>query len=604
MSINKKEFITQYILSLKERTRNERNSIVFGFDWVIYQILSQKGETPIRLPFIRSDKVEKFKTKTEPEFGIDLSFLNKERKLLTIFVLKDEPLQYKSWVENGFYDDLRRAAQPDLTGLDIKEVKIILAYNKDEDKNGLKCFEDFKKTYNSKIYDNIILTFNRWNLSRIVEEVESNLLTVELVPQQLSGILSYLCSQINDFDYMSEEWQNQLVPNWKRFLSIVFKDTINEARINVISIALIILHQNKKDSLDSEAGWLDLIEWAALHLWSIYRNLKRNELKVLINNFWVIFYLRQLEEYYLRNKDIFRVENGIKTIKYKMTNLVALNDAILAYDFIGKFGIMVLGVIEYMEKEKQDSFILEKAKELNNLIQLNPATLRPLVDVHHIQLYIIWLILYYSRSDTVISKWLIELENYLLARRIGNTVPFIEGRNQLEIVVEFAVTGKKPYEYVDTASYLLMMILEISLGLKVVNGQKITERYFKHIILGYGDDNRLLTKDENPIDLQSWHPPDDWDERIFLNNVTDGTEISTGNFSINLEVLNDLDNRIKDFIEKTVTKFTNKIRKDIPLAVYLLACLKNKSPLPPYFWRRFLNNDLYKDENVKVNTSE
>lgn len=609
MSVNKKEFLTRYILSLKERTRNEKTKgyISYGFDWIIYQLQFQKGEMPKRLPFFRAEKIEDLKTKPyESEFGIDLSFLNQDKKILSIFVLKDEALTHSNWINFNFDKDLRRAIYPDIEGLDLSEVKIILAYNKDEDSDGVKCFEDFKNAQNSKLKENVILTFERWNLSKIVEEVENHLLTPELFPQNLSGILSYLCSQIAEFDFMSPEWQNQLVPNWKRFLETVLKDRVDEARINLIGLALIILNNHQKENNTKDIAWIDLIEWSTLYLWNSFRNLKTETLKKIINELWVGLYLKSLEGYIDNNKLLFEVEHGLKTDKRYVSHLTAIHDSMLCYDFIAKFCIMTLGLFQYIpEEEKCKIFMEQKASLLNNFIRLNPSVLRPLLDIHHVQIFMIWNIFFKMGYDYNIKEFFIQLENYLMVRRIGNTnIPFIEGRNNLDLLVEYAVEGEKPYEFVDDASYLLMMIIELVVGLVKDNGKKFTEEYFRHLILGFGDDDKPITKLKNTIDLQSWEPPDRWDERIFLNKVNDGTSISSANFFVNLENIDELDDKIKDFLIKTSEKFPNKIRFDIPFAVYLLACIKNKSPLPPVFWRYLLFNDLYKNPDDKNSEAE
>lgn len=609
MSLNKREFLTQYILSLKERTRNEKKkgTINYGFDWIIYQLQSQKAVSPVRLPFFRSKKIEDFQTKPyEAEFGIDLSFITKDKKTLIIFILKDEKLTYANWTKAKFDIDLRRATQPDIKSLNVKNVRIILAYNKDEDRDGIKCFENFKDSCNAKIHNNVTLSIERWNLTKIVEEVESSLLTSEFLPQNLSGILSYICSQISEFEYMSNEWQNQLIPNWNRFLETVFKDTVDEARINLVAVALIIIYDNKRESNDKEVAWIDLIEWAVLHLWSKYRKLKSKALKTSITKFWIILYLGELEKYYNLNKELFKVEHGIKTVKSSVRHLSALNDSMLCYDFISKFGLMTLGLHQYIPEDKWPSFMKEKSNELNNFIHLNPSIFRPLLDINHIQLYMVWLIFYLTRSDSNIIDFFMQLENYLMVRRIeGVDIPFIEGRNNLDLVVEYMVSRKKPYEFVENSSYLLMMVIEQSVGLNTKNGKKLTELYFKHLVLGYGDDDKLLTKEDSPIDLQSWNPPENWDEKIFLESITTGVSISSSNFFINKDNLSDLDNKLKDFLRKSAERFPNTIRlDDIPLAVYLLACIKNKSPLPPIFWRHFLFNDLYKKMDTDMNNAK
>ena len=73
-------FLTYYIRSLAERTRVEKTSTKFGFDWVIYNLALADDLTPHRLPFFRGGPDEMSKTKTEPEYGIDCSFLSLDRQ--------------------------------------------------------------------------------------------------------------------------------------------------------------------------------------------------------------------------------------------------------------------------------------------------------------------------------------------------------------------------------------------------------------------------------------------------------------------------------------------------------------------------------------------
>src|ERR1043165_7423800 len=90
-------FLTYYIRSLAERTRAEKASTKFGFDWIIYNLALAEDLIPQRLPFFRGGANEISKTKTEPEFGIDSSFLSSDGETLTIFVLKDEELSNSNW---------------------------------------------------------------------------------------------------------------------------------------------------------------------------------------------------------------------------------------------------------------------------------------------------------------------------------------------------------------------------------------------------------------------------------------------------------------------------------------------------------------------------
>lgn len=66
-------FVTKYLGSLKERTRREKDHLVFGFDWVAYNLALAKGLQPIRLPFFRDAEADAAMTKSEAEFGVDES---------------------------------------------------------------------------------------------------------------------------------------------------------------------------------------------------------------------------------------------------------------------------------------------------------------------------------------------------------------------------------------------------------------------------------------------------------------------------------------------------------------------------------------------------
>src|SRR5437667_4266793 len=98
----KTSFLKYYIRSLAERTRVEKTGTKFGFDWIVYNLALAENLIPYRLPFIRGSSTEISKTKTEAEYGVDLSFLSHDASLLTIFVLKDEVLSNRAWIANDF----------------------------------------------------------------------------------------------------------------------------------------------------------------------------------------------------------------------------------------------------------------------------------------------------------------------------------------------------------------------------------------------------------------------------------------------------------------------------------------------------------------------
>jgi len=224
----KQTYITNYLLSLSERSyRTNKGDYQIGFDWIIYQYGLSQNWQPIRYPFHVENKGQIITHKTEAEFGIDFSFYDKKNKAIIVFLLKAEKLTYNNWTQKDFDKDLRLAITPDLTNIEvdlgnIKKYKIITAYNKNDDKKGIDCYETFIKTTPKKIYETIDLGFERWNIDRLTKEVTDNLLTADILPNNLSGLLSYVSSQVSDFEFGTKEWENQLIPNWKNFLEQVF----------------------------------------------------------------------------------------------------------------------------------------------------------------------------------------------------------------------------------------------------------------------------------------------------------------------------------------------------------------------------------------------
>ncbi|MCF6156575.1 MAG: hypothetical protein E3K36_15340 [Candidatus Brocadia sp.] len=67
--------------------------------------------------------------------------------------------------------------------------------------------------------------------------------------------------------------------------------------------------------------------------------------------------------------------------------------------------------------------------------------------------------------------------------------------------------------------------------------------------------------------------------------MTDGIAITIGNFEEIAKTNKPLSEKIKEFIVQSRDKFPSEKLGNIPLAVYILACIKHKSPLPSEFWR-------------------
>jgi hypothetical protein len=601
-------FLTDYISALPERTRLEKGAIKTGFDWIIYQLGIAKNWSPFQLPFFRrSDKPTGQSKDGKPQFGEDISFLSHSRREYYIFVLKDEELTYKNWTRHNFISDLQLAAAPDLKreGLEkIKSVTVILAYNKDEENDGVQAYDRLTASLGTKVGDKIALSFERWNLTKIGEEVRTYLMSPELLPQHLAGQFRYICSQFNDFDYGTKEWSDRLLPNWRNFLKIALEEPIDIRKVRLVPLALIILNNYRKNTANSYPAWIDMSEWAMLSLWAGYKKLAKQgskKVKILITQIWLNFYITELEKYFLAVELVLTTQNAFSVNRKAFGfGIPPINDAYLAYWHIGRLGILTLAPQDFQIREKSkkneshhekfmQNLVLRSADWLVKCLHSNPAALRPLLDLNHIELFLIWVILYQAGRIEDIYGWLSELEARLLMRRakMHMSIPFIESNSRMDLIAEYAATGKRPYNYSDNSSYLLLMILEICFSLPDNKRDELLNRYMNRIIKGIDEEGKSIKSitGEGTIDLQSWVPPEDWAGRILEGPVWDGIAVTTGNFERLSEKEIPLSERIKQSVHETRQKYPWKIPDYTPLAVYILACIKHRSPLPPEFWR-------------------
>lgn len=593
-------FITKYIASLAERSRREQKGIKYGLDWVIYNLAQAKHWLPIRLPFIRDFPSDSPKSKTEPEYGIDTSFLSCDDSTYVVFVLKDEVLNNSNWTKCNFDTDLRKASYPDLTDSrlrDVKKVKVILAFNKDEDGPGLELFKRFVRNSEKSLKDGVELTFERWNLDTIVKESIENILTPDLLPQNVSGSLNYLCGLVAKLSFGSVEWENQVINGWISYMQIVLQPPIDERKIRLIPVSLIIisgsLPQEKAISLP---GWIDLVEWAMIGLWKTYGELD-DVLKKLVVEIWATFYISELDRYAESIAPAITTEHGLTGRFYGHGTLAAVNDGYKGFWILARLGLLSSSIQELIDTDnKQGASFVGKILEKNcnlviEMLQNNPGCRRPLLDLDHIVVFLIWLLLWQMGRLEVIESWFSDLEARLLVRRIGNVkIPFMEGRNRLKLVAEFVATGRKPYDYVDDSSYFLVVLMELCFSLPEDRRDSLLERYYKRVVLALDSDGEKFQgaidgKELRNVNLLWWSPPESWSTEILKGPVTSGISVM---IHPSLSRTKKIAEVISDFVPKTRQEYPFKFNNDIPRSVLILCCLKYQCPLPSEFWRELI----------------
>lgn len=590
----KKSFVTYYLESLYERTRAEATGAKWGLDWVVYNLGLAMFGKPVRLPFLRSGEGEYAQSKNEAEFGVDLSFLSDDGTHLTVFVLKDEPLTNRTWTEKAnFLRDLSMAMRPDLDGEGlgaVTAVTVVLAYNKDEEANGVRAYELFVKNAPSNLEDTVTLKFERWNLSELVQRTLMHVLTPALVPQRFFGQLSYLCAQAADFAHGSEPWERQLVPGWRRFLTDILAEGAGERALTLVPVALIILRQHAEKNRTIQTGFIDLTEWAAIALWRSVLDVPDENVRHVVGRFWGNFYIAELERFYTEQMPLLETERSIDQVGGGGF-IGSVAASWIGYWHFGRLGLLSMAWTELLARGTDEERRLRMeamnlaANWLMQLANANVCIFRPLLDIQHIEIYLAIMAWRHTARSDGARTFIDNLVARLYLRRLGRgDLPFLDGFNSLENVFEQVVT-KPEEEVVSTkSSFFVLMLLELSCMFKVPERDEVLQRTHARLVLGnyeQGDPG------DNPaLDLISWVAPADWESKVLKGYVDDGEAVSLRPLSESrdtpgAELYATLDTLVSQMQKVSKVEF----KQGIPLTALVLASLRHRSPLPPELWR-------------------
>jgi hypothetical protein len=586
-----KSFVTYYIQSLTERTRREKSGTKWGIDWVVYSLGLAKFGKPVRLPFIRSGDSGFPKSKVEAEFGVDLAFLSDDGFELSIFVLKDEPLTNTTWTGNDFDRDLRMAMAPDLgaEGLEkVKTVTVILAYNKDDQQNGIEAYSRLVATAPRTLRDNIPLKFLRWNLSELAEQTIGHGLSASLLPERFFGQLSYLSAQTADFPHGSDAWQQQLVPNWKQFIDDVLAGSAGIRGALLIPVALIILRHHAYSNPSVETGWIDLVEWAAIALWRLHVRRPDTDIAVAVRRFWHDFYVAELKRFYRAHIDDLTTEQAVDHVGLgSFIGTVAA--AYVAYWHIGRLGILATSVDESPEPQAARTQMLDEiANWTAMLVNASPAVFRPLLDIQHIEFFLLVEVFRRAgRADQVVDLLGLLVERLYL-RRIGHSeLPFLDGSNSLDNLFEQVATKPDQSLLLTDSSFFVLMLLELCCLLPIVSRDRMIRSIHRRLVLGSFDTGH--PGDCRPLHLMSWFPPEDWATQVFAPDREGGQSVAAQPFAGDRDApAAEILGGIRQLVSKMRQEAPPfRLPADIPLGAAILASVRYRKPLPPELWRRW-----------------
>lgn len=309
-----KTFLRQYVASLSEETQRTKNGDRFGFDYLIENLGSAENwilhRSPSHPPGTNTDLPQ---PKKESEHGVDFAFITRDQRELIVFALKDEKLTYKNFEAHSFRSDLSRASAPDLDApelANVKTVRIILAYNKSEDEEGIEEYNRLVKKLGTKVGDHVSLRFERWNLERLVDEFHQKLFTPALLPPNFFRKFTYICLQVEDFSHGSAQWEEVLIPDWREFLEMILADPTPRS-VWMLAVALPIVQQHGKMEPTFATGWIDLLEWAMLALWDAALRSKSKLVANAVYEIWMMTYVMHLEQFYLKHGASLSTEDSL-----------------------------------------------------------------------------------------------------------------------------------------------------------------------------------------------------------------------------------------------------------------------------------------------------
>jgi hypothetical protein len=586
-------FVTHYLHGLHERTRREKSGTKWGLDWVIYNLGLARFGKPVRLPFLRSGGLDYSKSKVEAEFGIDLAFVSEDRRELVIFVLKDEPLTNRTWTSNDFDRDLRMAMAPDLGAESLERVAsvtVILAYNKDDEQNGVELYERLVANAPVTLRDNVAIKFVRWNLSDLVEQTIGHILSPSLVPERLFGQLSYLAAQVADFTHGSDAWEQQPLPNWRRFVDDVLQESSGARGPALLPVVLIILKQHARANPSFATGWIDLIEWAAIALWNRYATHREQSVLKDVQRFWTDFYIAEIESFYRSHMGSLGTEHSVDQLTYGSYE-GAVAAGWVAFWHIGRLGLLSLQASEESHNpipEKEDSGrVNETADWMAMLLNANVAVYRPVLDIQHIEVFLVAECFRNVARLGELGMYIGNLQSRLYLRRLGaSELPFLDGANSLQNVFEQVATKPADSLVLSKSSFFVLSLLELCCLLPPDDRDELVATIHSRLVLGALDQGK--PGDRKPLDLMSWIPPADWVRGVFAGRIDHGEAVVVHRFAdtrdaSSTEILSAMCRVVAEMSKVR----TLDLPADIPLAALVLACLRYGSPLPPELWRRF-----------------
>ena len=466
--------------------------------------LKERDELDYLFPFLleqmRYKIVKTAKTSHgQPEYGKDIIATKTEKdgiEKLCIFQLKagddsdiDNTVFYK---QDGVRESLLQAKDAGFKDSSIPNLnklpkKIILAHNGELKSNFRNLFNDFIENE----FTSAGIEFEHWDIYKLTELFSKYLLNEYLLvkPELLNLFkksLAFLDVPEYDFkhfkllvDYLLKSYPKYTPRNIRKIIS------------TFCMIGAMILHYAK--DADNLHPAKDCLTYMLLKVWGwILEKKAINSKKIAISEFIKLhmIHFQMLELYFAKTIPIAKEKDGLfsekggyfEKIGYPMRSFEYL--AYLIYHYQTYF-------LTTTDNEKRKEITKNFNELVKTIIHNNSGCSRPLFDNHSVPIVLTLIFLIMNDEKDFAAKYLSDiLNNIALLKFIDGKFP--ELTNNLDSLIEYCATGKRPENYTDESSYLMNTLFEFSV---ILERKELFDEFWE-----------LLTKD---LHLLVYFPPED-----------------------------------------------------------------------------------------------
>jgi hypothetical protein len=466
--------------------------------------LKERDELDYLFPFLLEQmKYKIIKTARashgQPEQGKDIISTKTERdgiEKLFIFQLKagddrdiDDTVFYK---QDGVRESLLQAKDADFKDNSIPNLnklpkKIILAHNGELKSNFRNVFNGFIE----KEFTSAGIEFEHWDIYKLTDLFSKYLLNEYLfVKPELLDLFKKSLAFLDVPEYDFRHFKllvDELLKSYPKYTPRNIRKLIS----TLCMIGSLVLHYAKESNNLHPAK--DCLTYMLLKVWGwILEKNAINSRKITIPEFIKLhmIHFQMLELYFAKTISIAKEKDGIfserggyfEKIGYPMRSFEYL--AYLIYHCQTYF-------LTTIDDEKRKE-ITNNFKELvKTIIHNNSGCSRPLFDNHSVPIVLALIFLITNEEKDFTAKYLRDVLNSIaLIKGMNGRLP--ELSNNLDSLIEYCATGKRPENYTDESSYLINTLFEFSV---ILEKKELFDEFWE-----------FLTKD---LHLLVYFPPED-----------------------------------------------------------------------------------------------